>query len=470
MRDDKQTKFYLVIPTILFFSFLTIFMLTAILSLLSLFFGIGELSEKRKNILFFMLILQIGVCIITLFKSSFKRQVTGTKWGDIFIHPYRTSLLEHIAPLKSIEQRFLQVLVFNFRLKRKGFGVHLEVTFANDALAIWTDGGKREIGSIVAKHPDVNIDEVQSTLNQVLIAHDKDEYEYNSERCPFRYASGGALPIVTIGETQYYCLIYREVPPVGWNIANGGCDSRDELLNPGNTIVRELNEELIIIDPGKGIQYFYEKFHDLPDHNMVREHLRKHFPRGFFEDLKTEDALTSFEEGPDKLTVSIIGGGTNDVEGCFVNINATDNSIELDKIAHIKVGKEAIFIDGEIAHYYPIFDIVNAPIGLFKKEDFDEQIRTGSREFIPDVFFWNARRHPDNIKIDPSGIAEPVIEKEKVRSELFECIKRFIVPKRAFMQKTLKQFDSLCEKGEIYDLCPVTRSLVRRFLQTQGKT
>jgi len=43
---------------------------------------------------------------------------------------------------------------------------------------------------------------------------------------------------VRIKEEEYYCLFYRDIFPVGWNIANGGSDNNEELLNPLLTIER----------------------------------------------------------------------------------------------------------------------------------------------------------------------------------------------------------------------------------------
>lgn len=465
MKAKRNTKSYFIVPRVFFYSFLVIFILTAILALAATFFDIGNISENHKGILFSSLILPVTTCMIALFKASFKIKVTETKWGDFLIQSLRAVLLKGIAPLHSIEQRFLQVLVDDFQLKREGNGVHLEVRFDNNVPAIWTDRGKREFKSRFIEHSGVDLDEIQYELDQVLIAGDITEYKHEEKRCPFRYASGGALPIVTIGETQYYCLIYREISPVGWNIANGGCDSREELLNPSLAIERELNEELIIFDPEKKIQYFFNKFYDLPDHNMVREYLRnQQFPPGYYEFSETVNALTQFEKGPDILSVTVDGGGSNTVKDCFVNINATDTSIELDKIANIKVSKDAIFIDGEIAQYYPTLEIVNAPIGLFKKDEFDAKIRAGSHRYIPNVFFQNARRFPLNTIITSSGKVDPALEESIIESALIERIDGFI-NRQAIMPELLKEFNERREQGEIYDLCPATRSIISRFWQ-----
>ena len=45
---------------------------------------------------------------------------------------------------------------------------------------------------------------------------------------PFRFGNGGTLPVVRLADRDYYSLFYREVAPIGWNIANGGAESAAE--------------------------------------------------------------------------------------------------------------------------------------------------------------------------------------------------------------------------------------------------
>jgi len=61
--------------------------------------------------------------------------------------------------------------------------------------------------------------------------------------------------VIRCNDRDYYCLFYREIAPVGWNIANGGAESVAELLDPLATIERELREELIIVEPAAGHRY-----------------------------------------------------------------------------------------------------------------------------------------------------------------------------------------------------------------------
>lgn len=66
---------------------------------------------------------------------------------------------------------------------------------------------------------------------------------------PFRWASGGYLPIFAIDGTRYCMLFLRDLEPVvGWNVANGASDSKDELWNVERILDREPKEEILIIN------------------------------------------------------------------------------------------------------------------------------------------------------------------------------------------------------------------------------
>ena len=89
---------------------------------------------------------------------------------------------------------------------------------------------------------------------------------------------------------DYYCLFYRGVKPVGWNIANGGAESVAELLDPLANIERELREELIVVDPAQGSRYVFDwtegRRYDHPDFAAARTIWETLFRRADFPDLQ----------------------------------------------------------------------------------------------------------------------------------------------------------------------------------------
>jgi hypothetical protein len=148
-----------------------------------------------------------------------------------------TSRLRFVRPLWMAQNHFLEVLITHFTLLRRkdGHGVELEVHFDQETPAVWSDLGKYDVQNMIVDFA-AEAARYQKELDAFLLNGRDTVYEFNDPHFPFRYASGGTLPIVRMGEKEYYCLFYRDVYPVGWNIANGGCDNIEELLHPVDTI------------------------------------------------------------------------------------------------------------------------------------------------------------------------------------------------------------------------------------------
>ena len=224
--------------------------------------------------------------------------------------------------------------------------MYLAVHFDENVQAIWSRQGRRDLNHIFLESAKEEIESYQAKLEDFLLEGKGEKCDFTNGGFLFRYASGGALPILEIGGEQYYCFFYREVAPIGWNIANGGCDTIEELLDPLETIKRELNEELIIIDPKKKI-YVFGKTFDHPEFLLIRKLLCALYPDLNFDDLEKHNPSLTWEEGPDQLKVQI-EGQEKIITGCFVNINASDFGIEVDRIVRIPVEESSILLDGEL--------------------------------------------------------------------------------------------------------------------------
>jgi hypothetical protein len=155
----------------------------------------------------------------------------------------KLSAADWVQPLSRADSHLLQVLVRKFDLSRRGSGVHVTVHFDKDSPAIW----RRESRARARKHlSDEQKRECQEEIDSVVEGK-KEEFHFADSDFPFRHANGGVLPIIQVRDKSYYCLFYRETDPIGWNIANGGSDDSDELIDPQQTILRELREELIMV-------------------------------------------------------------------------------------------------------------------------------------------------------------------------------------------------------------------------------
>lgn len=449
----------------LFIVFVSIFLITAILTLLSLFFDLGNLTPEQKDIFVKGSILEVTAGIGALFYFLFglqrnkKNQQSANEYKETTNanSSNNNSIVDNliksdfIAPLKTAERSFLQILISKFSLIRTNSGVMFESHFDGDELSIWSRKGKRDLNSIILKTQQPNVDLYQNQLERYLIYGEGNQYIFDDPQFFFRYVSGGTLPVVMINNTEYYCLIYREIDPIGWNIASGGSDSREELLDPVKAMMRELNEELIIFDIEKKHKYFFGNSPDLPEFILVRELIKSLFHNLKWEELSIFNPEIAWRKGPDELRVSIGRGAQRITKDCFISINATDLGIEVDRIASFKVDETAIFLDGELCDgEAPGYHVVNAPIGLFSVSKVNESVKRESTKYEPDFFFWNG------IKYRGGRIEEIIREK-------------FIPSMAKDMSKEEKEY-FYSKKEQIMDLCPVTKNIIKRSIYLASST
>ena len=354
----------------------------------------------------------------------------------------------NIRPLNEVEHHFLQVLLDRFRLTRTNRGARLEVAFDVRTPTIWLRQAKHDLR---IRMPDFERKsaEYQAALDAFLLRGEGDAYEFHDPDFPFRYVSGGTLPIVSFGGRRFVCLWYREVAPIGWNIANGGSGSRADLLDPRRAVQRELSEELIVVDPRARIWHLTEATAALSaDDSELARALHLWRQRRADLDIMQFDRrplTVRWFDAPDALTVHFAGEQRTSFTGCFLNINGEDYGIEIDQIAEIDLPDGAVLCDGEITHDR----LVNAPVALFDLERFVESLRGATREFRPDLLFFDSVRHEgselDRV-IDQGfypGVA-PILRPEDVRA-----------------------FATATEAGLRYDLCPVTRRIAIRYVDSQ---
>lgn len=350
-----------------------------------------------------------------------------------------------VLPFVNAEHRFIEVLVPDFKLDKSRTGYRLDVRFDNKNLAVWSDMGKREVRRRIPGFAK-KAKKYQKELDDVLVRAELPHYRFNDEEFPFRYASGGTLPIVRRGGKEYYCFFYRDVYPIGWNIANGGCDSFYELMNPVETIARELREELIAFDIRRRKWLLFEAMEgevvDRPEFAAARKLICKQFPNLKLEKFRTTEIPLKWLDAPDEVHVQFGDSMSSELRGCFLNINAEDFGIEIDRIARLVVNPDTRFFDGE--SWGGI--VVNSPVGLFDVDRLNNLVAIGCRHFLPDLFFCNAEHYADG----------PGMIKKAVQQYVKRMSKKRPYP-------VMKRYNAAPLK---FDLCPVTRRIVQRYIAT----
>lgn len=361
-----------------------------------------------------------------------------------------------IRPLCEAENEFLQVLLTDFKLRSEGKGLELTVKFDANTPAIWLRKAKSHILQYLPKEKR---DFYQNKFKE-LLEKENIKYQHSDKTFPFRFGNGGTLPVARVGDTDYYCLFYRDIHPIGWNIANGGANDLHDLLHPASIIEREFREELIIVEPLRGRRYIFDwhdaRLRDHPDFALANRLWMEHFRRMNFPEfkeiplpLKWVPAFDSEigEEMIGKFDSVVVEFGDNPpVHTGFglLNITGEDFSIEFDRIAKLAVESDAIFCDGELIDG----QLLNQVIGLFEVQKFNAEFKSGKTEFFPDRYFWNGRNRTGD-------------DLEKVINDYLESRKKRIGKVGKSEIENIGQLK--------FDLCPITRSLMNRFLQIDNQ-
>lgn len=356
---------------------------------------------------------------------------------------------DFVRPLCTAENHFLQVLLTQFSLSRvNGAGTQLRIHFDDQTPTIWLRQAKFCVRDGIADFSR-KAKQYQEDLDAFLVQRTGANYEFNDPEFPFRYGSGGTLPVMRMGDLEYYCLIYRDLPPVGWNIANGGCDSRHELLRPLLTVERELREELVILQPKHGRRYVFEADEgrplEHPDFAVAWELWQPRFRKlGFPPFNEWQHIPLKWLDGPDAIAVRF--GETQAVISgkCFLNINAEDFGIEVDRVAKLNIDEDAMLCDGELIQG----QLVNQLVGLFEVRSFNDTLAADAREFTPDCFFYNAE----------------LFDGRRVPEKVEQCLSA-LAPVRSSSERQLYE-----EADPKYDLCPVTRRIVKSYLLHERRT
>ncbi|MEW6209090.1 MAG: TIR domain-containing protein [Acidobacteriota bacterium] len=338
----------------------------------------------------------------------------------------------------------LQVLLNEFTLTKLDEGLRLEVAVTGDLYSIIDRAGKREFFSAIEEAGGNEREKMARSLAQFYRDKKLVAYRFDCSNSPFRYANGGVLPVVRLDSTDYFCLFYRDIYPIGWNIANGGSDTLEELLDPQRIIFREFGEELIISDHQKCLLYAYEPgaedtFYGLQNEGLEAWKIR--FKNLGLDQYKKLSLPVKWIEGPDWVSATV-GRRRHTSRGYFLNINPEDNGIEVDRIALINLKDNINIYDGEITRGV----LCNRMVGLFQVDSLRRELKNGKlrrSDFRPQRLFFEGQ--------------------EEKPERLEELTRLETLPAQAGL-RTEEEKRRFRDEPKKFDLCPVTRNLAQRYM------
>ncbi len=229
---------------------------------------------------------------------------------------------------------------------------------------IITDKGKDLLAQyIIDNNPIDELIERDMEIQQFL-AYSNKQRNIQEKRIiknvPFRWASGGVLPIIEYRNKEYVTFFYRDKAPFGWNIPLGAsqCNFDEETMNlreldsPIDFIMREFEEEFLVLDsiPKKQSKVFY--------HGFIHSHGNKRYSdahiklRECYDDIVLEEGKPILcEELNTSMNLIIKNGDKKPVkyiDNILAAFNFLEGGIEIVKVIKIKLPQYSYLLDGEI--------------------------------------------------------------------------------------------------------------------------
>ncbi|WP_157595066.1 hypothetical protein [Plesiocystis pacifica] len=229
---------------------------------------------------------------------------------------------------------------------------------------------------------------------------------------PLRWSSGGFLPIVYREDAHgkrraYFALFFRDIPPVGWNIANGASETPEERFALRLLSAREAAEELVVLEheperdadgrliAGQVIQT--RPLAPREDKQIVLKVIQK-LTRVHNEERRLLDAihlepnpenyvLVDEVQGPADVSVKHDGdkGQPAVTRHVYITVNPLEFGIEVTQVGRFPLGKEEYLLDGEtyMNRAPEKHLLVRRPVALFDLDWFEQALRQddGSYDF-----------------------------------------------------------------------------------------
>jgi hypothetical protein len=392
----------------------------------------------------------------------------------------------------------------SIQLHDKSAGKHLVVEIAPESTwLLCNEDMKKFRDAYLKKKSDREyLGNLQKKIEAALLeSAGSNPFERDDQEHFFRFFSGGTLPILYVDDMPYYCLRYREISPIGWNIANGSCNTLDEIGKPWSVVDRELEEELVILNPQDKnvIRYTFCENPSSKSKEMDRRLLRAIDPERKcydpdrlihkpFEPYATRDDGASCREyGPDSVEIRLPNRASISLKGVYININAADLGIEFDQLLEIRgLGGSVRVLDGETTSRLGTFvdadtGFVNAPIGLFFAARLDDELgrhdggnrdggakNAGRDAYYPDVLFWGGRITAGGFR--NAGSRYPSDGEQKARM-IDRVLDSFAEDRlRLYRDEMSKEYKKAKDDKAARGLCPAARTIIQRCRKQRRAT
>ena len=186
------------------------------------------------------------------------------------------------------------------------------------------------------------------------------EHKINCKSLPLRWASGGFLPVIKWRKKRWIALFFRDLNPIGWNVANGASENKEEYKDIDHLIIREFGEELLILDntPIEDCRYIPFDFPDAGKNKLMKKFTKQHLELRTLHDgiyiEKTSEYQTKIRilDTPFRLFIEYhlpsFKTSHYEIPNILFQINPTEFGIEILRICEFEIPDDSYLLDGEI--------------------------------------------------------------------------------------------------------------------------
>lgn len=350
---------------------------------------------------------------------------------------------------------FSSVILFNrLEIQRNhtnsGIKYKLKIDLRNQSYGIYNNAGKLFLKSIFLNDGLKSRSLTTSKKLEEFLkpnTSQEDIFHLDAKSMPFRWASGGMLPIARWKGKNWYVLFFRDIEPVGWNIANGASESKEEYKDLYSLIYREFSEELILLNREPSLtdnlpitQKMFrlpnplpnEISHEITNNEFVLKHNMLRLEHDGIE-IRVEDIGPTINpiKTPFEIEISFHDKKLHDtssmISDIFFSLNPTEFGIEIVLASHFEMDDEDYLMDGEIWEEGPA--LIRQPIMLL------------SCDYVKDIYNKNGSLGI-NIEDSPSLNCKLLDKIPSSEYKIFDKDIEFRKRRLEFLEKNIKTINS----------------------------
>ena len=289
-------------------------------------------------------------------------------------------------------------------LRRSGGEVEVHVDRRGVTDAVYTTEGKNRLcRDALADERGEMAARLDADAHAFMTEADDGSWmEIPTDKFPLRWASGGVLPVVTWRGHVWSPFFFRDIAPVGWNIAAGSSDTEAELRRPVAFGLREFVEETIVLSraPETGAKVAAKTFPYIIEERRqigaalktVNHHLRVRSREDGFEVAPFPAKATDIP--PDRTIEADFAAtrtrlhvrddkGEEEISDVLVCFNLLELGIEVISVLKYNLADDDYLLDGEMLS--PVggkTELIRMPVAMISHRYLREVFGTGSAELV----------------------------------------------------------------------------------------